>query len=49
MVGQVRSETRYDLELSLKLFDEDGTLPGRARALWSLIEDDADRIARCYW
>jgi methyl-accepting chemotaxis protein len=49
MVDQLGVHAQYDLELGLRLFDEDGTLPERARRLWSLIEEDVAEVAGCYW
>ncbi len=49
MDDQREAEGQYDLELGLRLFDEDGSLPERAQALWTLIEEDAAEIAGYYW
>ena len=39
----------YDLPRGLRLYDIDGDLPERARALWTLIKDDGIEMAREFW
>jgi methyl-accepting chemotaxis protein len=39
----------YDLPRGLRLYDSNGDLPERARALWAIIEDDALEMAREFW
>ena len=39
----------YDLPRGLRLYDIDGDLPERARALWALIKDDGIEMAREFW
>ena len=39
----------YDLPRGLRLYDSNGDLPERARALWAIVEDDALEMAREFW
>ena len=39
----------YDLARGLRLYDIEGDLPERARALWALIKDDGIEMAREFW
>src|SRR5688572_5217187 len=39
----------YDLARGLRLYDVNGDLPERARALWAIVQDDAVEMAREFW
>ena len=49
MVANGSRQEEVDLKAKLRMFDPDGTLAADCREIWSLIEDEKEKVAREFW